>query len=106
MITKREIVDILGRERIVERIAVRVAGVTELDDNLRDLCQMVYLAILCYDEDKLRGIWDREEITFFVARVLMNQYNSRSSQYYKTYLRFRERSVDLSDIEFKTADND
>jgi hypothetical protein len=34
----------------------------------------------------------------------MNQYNSRSSQYYKTYLRFRERSVDLSDIEFKTAD--
>jgi hypothetical protein len=65
---------------------------------------MVYLAILCYDEDKLRGIWDREEITFFVARVLMNQYNSRSSQYYKTYLRFRERSVDLSDIEFKTAD--
>ena len=101
----REIIDVLARNRVVEQIVAKVAHVPELSANLRDLSQMVYLSLLTYDDpDKLREIWERDQILYFIARIVMAQYHSTNRQYYREIRRFSDRSVDLADIEFKTED--
>lgn len=100
----REIIDVLARNRVVEQIVAKVAHVPELSANLRDLSQMVYLSLLTYDPDKLREIWERDQILYFIARIVMAQYHSTNRQYYREIRRFSDRSVDLAGIEFKTED--
>lgn len=77
---KYEIVDALARGRVVERMVRRIVG-RQLDD-LEDLAQMVYVILLEYDEDKIIDLEEHNQMRFFIARVIMNQYRSTSSPFY------------------------
>lgn len=92
---RNSIVAALGRDRVVETIVQNIAR-RPLDDDLKDLCQIVYLNILTkVDEDKLRDLWDTGDIRFYVARVAKNElYQHRSAWDVQTQ-RFARRSVPL-----------
>lgn len=66
-----------------------------LTPDLKDLCQMVYLVLLEYDEEKIRDLWEHGEINFFIARVILNQYRSTRSPFHSLFRKFQERSVSI-----------
>ena len=54
---------------------------------------MVYLILLEYDETKLMDLWENDQINFFLARVIVNQYRSSNSPFHTIFRKFQERSV-------------
>lgn len=92
-----EIVEVLARERRVETMVENIAR-QDLDANLRDLCQMVYLVLLEYDEDKLVDLWEHGQIPFFIARIIINQYRSTSSPYYKQIRKYASKADTLDKV--------
>lgn len=77
----------MARERRVETMVENIAG-RSLTGALKDLSQMVYLAILEYDEDKIVDLWENGGIDFFIARIIINQYRSNNSLFYRQFIRY------------------
>jgi len=102
--TQNEIVAALGRERRVEEIILRIAGVSTLSADLKDLAQMLYLNLLEYDADKLEDLWENGQINFLIVRLVLFNLRSKTSRYYYAIKIFQARSSDLGDIEYKTTD--
>jgi len=102
--TRREIVERLGRERRVEGIVLRIAGVDRLTADLEDLVQMVYLTLLEYDEDKLQDLWENGEENFLIARLVLFNLRSKTSRYYYKIRIFAARTQDLTAVENRPQD--
>lgn len=77
--TRQEIVERIAREGRVEEIIRNVAHTSRLGQDLKDLAQMVYLAVLTYDEDKIVDLWEHDELGFFLTRIVVSQFRSRDS---------------------------
>lgn len=96
---KTEIVAQLAQRQVVEEMVRNISG-KDLDANLRDLVQMVYLILLEYDADKIQNLHENGEIRFFIARVILNQYRSESSEYYRLIRRSSYRNEQLGHKDF------
>ena len=94
----------LANERRVETMVENIAH-RSLTDDLKDLCQMVYVILLEYDEERLRDLWDNGQINFFLARIIINQYRSSTSPFHAMFRKYQERSVSIGDgISIETLD--
>ena len=87
VVDKSEIVAQIARERRVETMVENIAK-SPLTADLKDLSQMVYLALLEYDEGKIVDLWEHGQINFFIARIIINQYRSANSPFYKLFRKF------------------
>lgn len=94
--TRQEIVERLAKERRVETMLRNIAK-TPVSGDLEDLCQMVYLTLLTFDEAKVVDLWEKEQINFFIARILMNQYQSVKSPFFTTFRKRQRRQVPIED---------
>lgn len=90
--SNRLIVDKLAREKAVETICKKITKGKDAD-TLNDLCQDIYLQLL--ESDKTQGLYERGEINYWIAKVLMNNICSSTSPYYRTYLAPIIRSQDI-----------
>lgn len=54
-------------------------------DTLHDLAQDVYLGLLV-DAEKTQTLYDKGELKYYIARILMNNIASSTSPYYRTYI--------------------
>ena len=54
---------------------------------------MVYMILLEYDEVKLQDLWENDQMNFFLARIILNQYRSSNSPFHTIFRKFQERSV-------------
>lgn len=95
--TKREIIEKLARERRVETMLANIAK-QPVAGTLEDLCQMVYLILLEYDEAKIVDLWENEQINFFIARILLNQYKSTNSPFYKLFRKYESKTTDIETV--------
>lgn len=93
--TKRELIDYIARDGLVERLVANVCH--RRHRSLSDLVQMVYEALLNYDEEKLMCIHRRGALNFFIVRIIENLYFSRTSPYYRQIRRFAQHSDILKD---------
>ena len=101
---KMAIIESLAKERRVERLVENIAH-EEMNADLKDLAQMVYLILLEYDETKLRDLWDNGQMDFFIVRIILNQYRSSNSPFHTIFRKFRERSVTIGEgISIDTLD--
>ena len=89
---KQTIIETLAKEKRVEALVENIAH-HSLTADLKDLCQMVYLVLLEYDDDKILDLWENDQINFFLARVIVNQYRSSNSPFHYLFRRFQERCV-------------
>ena len=96
VIDKQTIIEILAKERRVEALVENIAH-HSLTADLKDLCQMVYLILLEYDESKLQDLWENDQINFFLARIILNQYRSSNSPFHAIFRKYQERSVSIGD---------
>lgn len=95
IMTKRELIDTIAREGLVERLVANVCH--RRHRALPDLVQMVYEALLRYDGQKLLRIHRRGALNFFIVRVIGNLYFSRTSPYYRQIRKFSRMSDELRD---------
>ena len=92
-----EIIDQLARERRVETMLANIAK-RPVSGILEDLCQMVYLILLEYDEGKIVDLWENGQINFFLARILLNQYRSTNSPFYKLFRKYESKATDIETL--------
>ena len=91
------IVEALGRQRRVEGFVQYYArGVPAADQ--QDLSQIVYLALLRMDEDKLRDLWETGDVDFYLRRVIRTQLYGRRTDFDRDCRRFGRRTVPIDDI--------
>ena len=93
-VTKEAIIETLAKQKRVEAMVENIAH-QALTADLKDLCQMVYLILLEYDESKLLDLWENDQINFFLARIIINQYRSTTSPFHYMFRKFQERSVSI-----------
>jgi len=98
--TRHEIVEELAKSHVVEDMVRRIYK-TPITFDLCDLCQMVYIILLEYDEDKVRELYEKNEIRFFIYRIIRNNVESRNSRYYYIIRKFGEMT---DEIDYKTED--
>lgn len=79
--TRREVVEAAGREKVVERIAQNITRLPAASADLADLSQIVYLGLLDYPEALLVDLYQKGELVYLVARMVMRQVNSNRSVY-------------------------
>ena len=89
-----EMIAKLAQERRVETMVENIAK-RPLAAELKDLAQMVYLVLLEYDETKLADLWENDQINFFIARIILNQYRSSNSQFHKLYRKYERKAEDI-----------
>lgn len=95
MKSRSEIVEAVAKARIVETMVENIAH-QSLSADLKDLTQMVYLILLEYDESKLQDLWENDQMGFFIARIIINQYRSSNSPFHAIYRKFRQRTEDIT----------
>lgn len=101
--TKMEIAAALAKDRVVEQLVCNIAH-TRLSPDLKDLCQMVYLAVLEYDEERLADLWDSGAIRFWLAHIIVRQFRSSKSAFHYQYRHYQLRSVPVDGLEIPEED--
>ena len=75
------IVDKLARNRVVEDMIKNM----NINDYPDDLAQEIYLILLEYDKGKIEEIYNKNQINFFISRIITNQAFSKNSPFYLNY---------------------
>lgn len=81
MSTKYEIVENLARNRVVEEMCCNIAHVPSLTADLSDLSQIIYVALLEYPDAYIIDLAKDSAIRFFIARMIINQWNTDHSPF-------------------------
>ena len=95
--TKYEVVDIIAKEHLVERIVNKLLSSSKNPfDCPEDLIQEIYLLLLQKDDDLIVNLYNKDEIGFYLLKIARNQLLSVNSKYYYTYIKFRAKSDDIT----------
>ena len=95
--TKIEVVDIIAREHLVEKIVYKLLPCSKNPfDYPEDLIQDIYLILLNSDENLIVTLYDKGELGFYILRISRNQLLSKNSPYYTKYIKLRANSDDLT----------
>ena len=81
-------------------MAYNIAGKKNKDDLLSFVIEELYKC----DQDRIDEIIKKKQLTFYIARVMLNQYHSKTSRYYYKYNKYYEYHTTAT-IESITADN-
>lgn len=100
---KMSIISEIAKKKVVETMVKNVTY-KPLNDDTKDLVQMVYLILLEYDEEKLKDLWLNNQINFFLARIIINQFRSKNSPFHTIFRKFQERSTDITGMDWIDED--
>ena len=95
--TKYDVVDIIAREHLVERIVNKLLSSSKNPfDCSEDLIQDIYLLLLQKDDDLIVNLYNKDEIGFYLLKIARNQLLSKNSPYYTKYIKFKAQSDDIT----------
>lgn len=92
----------LAKDKVVENLCRNIGVCSNYID---DLVQEVYLIMLEYDQEKLKQIYEKGEINYWLTRIIMNQYCSNTSPFYKKYRKYYD-FIDDNNLELGTDIDD
>jgi len=81
-------------------VAYNIAGKNGKDDLLSFVIEELYKC----DQERIKQIVEKKQLTFYIVRVMLNQYHSKTSRYYYKYKKYYEFHT-TSTIEGITPDN-
>lgn len=90
------VVDKIAKDKVVEGIIKNVAKDTK-DEDLRDLAQDIYLELLEKPENILLCIYERNQIQYYLTRIVLNNVNSKTSRYYYIYKKNKSVTTPIDD---------
>ena len=95
--TKYEVIDIIAREHLVERIVNKLLSSSKNPfDCPEDLIQDIYLLLLQKDDDLIVNLYNKDEIGFYLLKIARNQLLSKNSPYYTKYIKFLANSDEIN----------
>ena len=95
--TKYEVVDIISREHLVEKIVYKLLPCSKNPfDYPEDLIQDIYLLLLQKDDDLIVNLYNKGELGFYLLKIARNQLLSANSPYYTKYIKLGAQSDDLT----------
>ena len=95
--TKYDVVDIIEREHLVEKIVFKLLPSSKNPfDCPEDLIQDIYLLLLQKDDDLIVNLYNKDEIGFYLLKIARNQLLSKNSPYYTKYIKFKAQSDDIT----------
>lgn len=94
--TKYEVIDIIARDHLVDRIVNKLLSSSKNPfDCPEDLVQDLYLILLNSDENLIVALYNKGELGFYLLKIARNQLLSANSPYYTKYIKFRAKSDEL-----------
>ena len=84
----------------LKEMAFNIAGKNGKDDLLSFVIEELYKC----DQDRIDEIIEKNQLTFYIARVMLNKYHSKTSRYYYKYNKYYEYHTTTT-IESISADN-
>ena len=107
MRTNAQIINEIANGGLVEEI---IQGVSyskfENTENIKDLAQDIYLQLLQMRTDKLNDIYTKNQLRFWIARIVVNSIHSKTSPYFYTYKKEQMQSVSISEIDLYNENRD
>ena len=95
--TKYEVIDIIAREHLVERIVNKLLSSSKNPfDCSEDLIQDIYLLLLQKNDDLIVNLYNKGELAYYLLKIARNQLLSKNSPYYQKYIRFKSQSDDIT----------
>ena len=105
MRTNAQIINEIANGGLVEEI---IQGVSyskfENTENLKDLTQDIYLQLLQMDNAKINELYFKNQLRFWVTRIITNNIHSKTSPYYYQYKKEQRQSVNINDIDIDNED--
>ena len=107
MKTNSQIINEIANGGLVEEI---IQGVSyskfENTENLKDLTQDIYLQLLQMRTDKLNDLYTKNQLRYWIARIVVNSIHSKTSPYYYMYKKAQMQSVNINDIDIDNENRD
>lgn len=100
--TVNDIVEEIYKTNLLTELCENI-GVTKND--MDDFLQEIYLILLEYDEEKLIEIYNKNQLKFFMVRIIQNQYHSKNSPFYMKYKRYQLKANELTEEIIENNDN-
>jgi hypothetical protein len=100
---KNEIIAEIANKKMVELMVKNIAH-QSLSPDLKDLCQMVYLILLEYDEQKIQDLWLNHQMPYFLARIIINQFRSSNSPFHTIFRKYQEKAADITGMDWSDED--
>lgn len=83
---KFEIIKKIAEERFIENSLDKICFSPYKDDLAQDL----YVDLLNKNSDLIEGLYNRDELKYYIIRMISLQVNSKTSPYYTKYEKFRK----------------
>ena len=99
---KQNIINKIAQDRMVETIVANVAKDTT-DEDLTDLCQDIYLALMEKDEETIEDLYAKKQLNYYVTRMVINNIDSSTSRYFYNYKKNKLKQISMDDYK-ETAD--
>lgn len=80
-------VEQIAKEMIVEEIVGNITKNSK-EEEYRDLVNDIYLTLLEKSEETLKSIYERNQIRYFITRIVMNNLKSKTSPFFYAYKRY------------------
>ena len=103
--TKTEIVNELAHNQTGEKIVFKLASynfdtksLSHYHHHLEDLVNDIYYIILEKDDSKIETLYERNELGFFIWKIVKNQLLSTHSPFYKSYISPSLKKSNIDDI--------
>lgn len=83
-----DIIDRIARDKVVEEMVDNFGVIPCYRD---DLIQEIYLILLQYNSQAIIEMDERGELNYFISRVINNQYNSKTSPFFRDYKKYNKK---------------
>lgn len=93
--TTHDIVQQIAKEKRVEQLVEHIFK--SHSAIAKDLCQLVYVALLNTREDRMIDLWEHGEMNYYIVRIIKNQWRSTTSEIYRFYRKYDRRARQLQE---------
>lgn len=86
---KNQIIEKVYREGVIHSIVKNISHGLEEEDDMLDLIQDISIILLSKDDDLIINLYDKGELTYYIANIVYTQLRSSTSPYYRQYKHYR-----------------
>lgn len=103
--SSRDIVEDLAKKGILEQMIRKATGGVWRPEH-KDLTQDLLLELLDMPEEKLLGLYNRNQLPYFLTRIVKNNIHSKTSRFFYRYRKFLLRSRDADKFDMVDLDTE
>jgi len=89
--SKKDIINNLAKEKYIET----TIGNLTTSPYKQDLAQDLYIELLMKPDDLIDGLFERDELKFYIKKMVRLNINSNTSPFYTKYERYRKISDEI-----------